>query len=100
MVPRLLRSRSCRTCFITLLTFFAEGGSPIRDTKMPFFLRKVIAPPPLILLVNVELLLMHRWIALHDHGSLGQLFHFRESPAVVGFQRFCYLGIDPQQHIG
>ena len=36
-------------------------------------------------LVDVELLLMKRRIALHDHCLLRHLFHFSEQLRVVGF---------------
>src|SRR5215472_12464111 len=48
---------------------------------------------------NVELLLMQRWIALYDHGFLGQFFHLVQCPSVVGFERLGHFRIYPQHHV-
>src|ERR1700730_13245679 len=49
--------------------------------------------------IDIELLLMQRRIALHDHGLLGQFLHLSQSPAVIGLERLRYFGIHPQHHV-
>jgi hypothetical protein len=47
-------------------TFLLVLGDTAEAVPFPSYSRQ---------LVNIELLLMHRGIALHDDGALGQLFH-------------------------
>jgi hypothetical protein len=44
-------------------------------------------------LVDIELLLVHCWIALHDDGALGHFFHLVQQATGVGFQLFGNVGM-------
>src|ERR1700733_4618647 len=50
-------------------------------------------------LVDIELFLMHRRIALHNDGALGHLFHLVKQSSVVGFQFFGNIRMHAQHDI-
>src|SRR5579871_146305 len=50
-------------------------------------------------LVDVELLLVHGWVALHDDGALGELFHLVQQATVVRLQFFGNIGMHAQHDI-
>src|SRR4029077_5496287 len=71
-----------------------QSSSTRRESPPDGYARPSIAP-----LVNIELLLVQRWIRLHDDRLLRELFHLVQQFRVVGLQRFRNLRVHSQHHV-
>ena len=49
--------------------------------------------------VDIELLLVHGRIALHDDRALGHFFHLVQQAAIVGLQFLGYVGMHAQHNV-